>query len=156
YGIDLVSTFSFIGPKIASCAPEHISKSLDSSFLKDHMTLKTAVKIQLCGLDLVGNHVGNTDVELWNGDSDHGRSLMQVNFVSYVQMAAAALPVLETSGGSIIVSKLASPFVAPYTATKFAMNAFFGALQNELALKKSNMSVSILILGLVRHRISHE
>ncbi len=29
--------------------------------------------------------------------------LLQVNFVSYVQMAAAALPVLETSGGSIIV-----------------------------------------------------
>ncbi len=29
--------------------------------------------------------------------------LLQVNFVSYVQMATAALPVLETSGGSIIV-----------------------------------------------------
>ncbi|XP_016421993.1 hydroxysteroid 11-beta-dehydrogenase 1-like protein [Sinocyclocheilus rhinocerous] len=73
---------------------------------------------------------------------------------SYVQMAAAALPVLETSGGSIIVvssvaGKLASPFVALYTATKFAMNDFFGALQNELALKKSNVSVSILILGLI-------
>lgn len=110
---------------------------------------------KLGGLDfLVLNHVGNTNVELWNGDSDHVRSLMQVNFVSYVQMATAALPVLETSGGSIIVvssvaGKLASPFVAPYTATKFAMNGFFGALQNELALKKSSVSVSILILGLI-------
>lgn len=110
---------------------------------------------KLGGLDfLVLNHVGNTNVELWNGDSDHVRSLMQVNFVSYVQMATAALPVLETSGGSIMVvssvaGKLASPFVAPYTATKFAMNGFFGALQNELALKKSNVSVSILILGLI-------
>lgn len=109
----------------------------------------------LGGLDfLVLNHVGNTNIELWNGDADHVRSLMQVNFVSFVQMAAAALPVLETSGGSIIVvsslaGKLASPFVAPYTSTKFAMNGFFGALQNELAIKKSNVSVSILILGLI-------
>ncbi len=39
--------------------------------------------------------------------------------------------------------------MAPYTATKFAMNGFFGALQNELALKKSSVSVSILILGLI-------
>ncbi|XP_043089479.1 hydroxysteroid 11-beta-dehydrogenase 1-like protein [Puntigrus tetrazona] len=110
---------------------------------------------KLGGLDfLVVNHVGNTNVELWNGDSDHVRSIMQVNFVSYVQLAAAALPVLEASGGSIIVvssvaGKMASPFVAPYTATKFAINGFFGALQSELALKKSNMSVSILILGLI-------
>uniref|UniRef100_A0A8C1PWU9 Spindlin-W-like n=2 Tax=Cyprininae TaxID=2743694 RepID=A0A8C1PWU9_CYPCA len=40
--------------------------------------------------------------------------------------------------------KPASPPVAPDTATKFAMNGFFRALQNELALKKS-----IWILGLI-------
>ncbi|XP_067308899.1 hydroxysteroid 11-beta-dehydrogenase 1-like protein [Pseudorasbora parva] len=116
--------------------------------------VKYAVE-KLGGLDfLVLNHVGNTNVEFWNRDTDHIRSLMQVNFVSYAQMAAAALPVLETSAGSIIVvsslaGKLASPFVAPYTSTKFAMNGFFGALQSELALQKSNVSVSIMILGLI-------
>ncbi|XP_051731500.1 hydroxysteroid 11-beta-dehydrogenase 1-like protein isoform X1 [Ctenopharyngodon idella] len=116
--------------------------------------IKYAVE-KLGGLDfLVLNHVGNTNVEFWNRDADHVRSLMQVNFVSYVQMAGAALPVLEKSAGSIIVvssmaGKLASPFVAPYTSTKFAMNGFFGALQNELAIQKSNVSVSIMILGLI-------
>ncbi|XP_009297199.1 hydroxysteroid 11-beta-dehydrogenase 1-like protein [Danio rerio] len=110
---------------------------------------------KLGGLDfLVLNHVGNTNVGLWNRDADHVRSLMQVNFVSYVQMAGAALPVLETSGGSIIVvsslaGKIASPFVTPYSSTKFAMNGFFGALQKELAIQKSNVSVSIQILGLI-------
>ncbi|KAL1281047.1 hypothetical protein QQF64_015647 [Cirrhinus molitorella] len=110
---------------------------------------------KLGGLDfLVLNHIGNTNVELWNGDWDHVRTLMQVNFVSYLQMTAAALPVLETSGGSIIVvssmvAKLPSPYVAPYTSTKFALNGFYGSLQTELALKKSNVSVSILILGLI-------
>ncbi|KAK9980249.1 hypothetical protein ABG768_013626 [Culter alburnus] len=116
--------------------------------------VKYAVE-KLGGLDfLVLNHVGNSNVEFWNRDADHVRSIMQVNFVSYVQMAGAALPVLEKSAGSIIVvsslaGKLASPFVAPYTSTKFAMNGFFGALQNELAIQKSNVSVSIMILGLI-------
>ncbi|XP_067219373.1 hydroxysteroid 11-beta-dehydrogenase 1-like protein [Chanodichthys erythropterus] len=116
--------------------------------------VKYAVE-KLGGLDfLVLNHVGNTNVEFWNRDADHVRSIMQVNFVSYVQMTGAALPVLEKSAGSIIVvsslaGKLATPFVAPYTSTKFAMNGFFGALQNELAIQKSNVSVSIMILGLI-------
>lgn len=39
--------------------------------------------------------------------------------------------------------------MAPYASTKFALNGFFGALQNELAIKKSNVSISILIIGLV-------
>ncbi|XP_051553392.1 hydroxysteroid 11-beta-dehydrogenase 1-like protein [Myxocyprinus asiaticus] len=110
---------------------------------------------KLGGLDyLVLNHVGNSNVEFWNRDADHVRSLMQVNFVSYVQLAGAALPVLEKSGGSIIVvsslaGKLITPFVAPYTSTKFAMNGFFGTLQNELAIQKSNVSVTIMILGLI-------
>lgn len=42
-----------------------------------------------------------------------------------------------------------SPFVAPYTSTKFALNGFFGAFGHELAMKKSNVSVSICTLGLI-------
>lgn len=42
-----------------------------------------------------------------------------------------------------------SPFVAPYTSTKFALNGFFGALYHELAMKKSNVSISICTLGLI-------
>lgn len=45
--------------------------------------------------------------------------------------------------------KMASPFVAPYTSTKFALNGFFGALYHELAMKKSNASISICTLGLI-------
>ena len=42
-----------------------------------------------------------------------------------------------------------SPFVAPYTSTKFALNGFFGSLHHELAMKKSNVSISICTLGLI-------
>lgn len=44
---------------------------------------------------------------------------------------------------------MASPFVAPYTSTKFALNGFFGALHHELAMKKSNVSISVCTLGLI-------
>lgn len=45
--------------------------------------------------------------------------------------------------------KMPSPFVAPYTSTKFALNGFFGSLYHELAMKKSNVSLSICTLGLI-------
>jgi corticosteroid 11-beta-dehydrogenase isozyme 1 len=44
---------------------------------------------------------------------------------------------------------MASPFVAPYTSTKFALNGFFGSLQHELAMKNSNVSLTICTLGLI-------
>ncbi|XP_062411812.1 hydroxysteroid 11-beta-dehydrogenase 1-like protein isoform X1 [Sardina pilchardus] len=110
---------------------------------------------QLGGLDyLVLNHIGPSPFAMWDGDVEHTRWLMQVNFLSYLQMAWKAIPTLEQSKGSIIVvssvlGKMCTPFVGPYTATKFALNGFFGTMQHELAMKKSNVTVSICILGLI-------
>uniref|UniRef100_A0AAY4EM08 Hydroxysteroid 11-beta-dehydrogenase 1-like protein n=1 Tax=Denticeps clupeoides TaxID=299321 RepID=A0AAY4EM08_9TELE len=106
------------------------------------------------GLDyLVLNHIGSSPFQMWNQDAEHVRTLMQVNFLSYVQMTSAALPTLEKSGGTIIVvssmlGKLATPFVAPYTATKFAVNGFFETLQHEFSMRKSNVSI-INVLGYI-------
>lgn len=44
---------------------------------------------------------------------------------------------------------MCGPFALPYAATKFALNGFFGGLQNELAMQKSNVSITICILGLI-------
>ncbi|XP_071377633.1 hydroxysteroid 11-beta-dehydrogenase 1-like protein [Centroberyx affinis] len=110
---------------------------------------------QLGGLDyLLLNHIGPSPFSMWEGDVDHTRWLMKVNFFSYIQMAWKALPSLEQSKGSLVVvssllGKMPSPFVAPYTSTKFALNGFFGSLQHELAMKKSNVSISICTLGLI-------
>lgn len=109
----------------------------------------------LGGLDyLVLNHIGNTPFAMWDGDSEHVRTVMQVNFLSYVSMASAAIPVLEQSSGSLVVvssllGKMTTPFMGPYTATKFALNGFFGTMQHELAMQGSNVSVTISILGLI-------
>lgn len=39
--------------------------------------------------------------------------------------------------------------MAPYCSTKSALNGFFGALYHELAMKKSNVSLSLCTLGLI-------
>ncbi|XP_063057465.1 hydroxysteroid 11-beta-dehydrogenase 1-like protein isoform X1 [Engraulis encrasicolus] len=110
---------------------------------------------QLGGLDyLILNHIGPSPFAFWDGDIEHTKWLMQVNFLSYVQMAWKAIPTLEDSKGSIIVvssmlGRMCSPFVAPYSSTKFALNGFFGTLQHELAMKNSNVTVSICTLGLI-------
>uniref|UniRef100_A0A3Q1EHP3 Hydroxysteroid (11-beta) dehydrogenase 1-like a n=1 Tax=Acanthochromis polyacanthus TaxID=80966 RepID=A0A3Q1EHP3_9TELE len=110
---------------------------------------------KLGGLDyLVLNHIGPSPFSMWTGDVDHTRWLMNVNFFSYIQMAWRGLAALEQSRGSLVIvssllGKMASPFVAPYTSTKFALNGFFGSLQHELAMNKSNVSLSICTLGLI-------
>ncbi|TRY62292.1 hypothetical protein DNTS_025842 [Danionella cerebrum] len=109
------------------------------------LVVKQAID-ELGGLDyLVLNHIGPSPYAMWNGD---------VNFLSYLQMAQKALPTLEESKGSIIVissllGKMCGPFALPYAATKFALNGFFGGLQHELAMQKSNVSITICVLGLI-------
>lgn len=39
--------------------------------------------------------------------------------------------------------------MAPYTSTKFALNGFFGTLQHELAMQRSNVSITITVLALI-------
>ncbi|XP_073718301.1 hydroxysteroid 11-beta-dehydrogenase 1-like protein isoform X2 [Misgurnus anguillicaudatus] len=110
---------------------------------------------QLGGLDfLVLNHIGPSPYGMWDGDVEHIQWLLQVNFLSYVQMAQKALPTLESNKGSIVVvssllGKMPGPFALPYSATKFALNGFFGGLQHELAMQRSNVSVTICTLGLI-------
>ncbi|XP_051550323.1 hydroxysteroid 11-beta-dehydrogenase 1-like protein [Myxocyprinus asiaticus] len=110
---------------------------------------------KLGGLDfLVLNHIGPGPYGMWDGDVENIRWLLQVNFLSYVQMVQKALPTLEKSKGSIVVvssllGKICTPFVLPYTTTKFALNGFFGSLQHELAMQGSNVSVTISTLGLI-------
>uniref|UniRef100_A0A3P9B656 Hydroxysteroid (11-beta) dehydrogenase 1-like a n=1 Tax=Maylandia zebra TaxID=106582 RepID=A0A3P9B656_9CICH len=84
----------------------------------------------------------------------HECFFVKVNFFSYIQMAWKALPSLEQNKGSLVVvssllGKITSPFVAPYSSTKFALNGFFGSLRHELAMKKSNVSISVCTLGLI-------
>ncbi|XP_007896936.2 hydroxysteroid 11-beta-dehydrogenase 1-like protein [Callorhinchus milii] len=110
---------------------------------------------KLGGLDyLVLNHIGATPFQMWDRDSEHTRWLMQVNFLSFVELAGAALPLLTKSNGSIVVvsslcGKIATPFTASYSATKFALGGFFTSLRHELAMQRKHVSVTLCFLGLI-------
>uniref|UniRef100_A0A8C0GAE3 Hydroxysteroid 11-beta-dehydrogenase 1-like protein n=1 Tax=Chelonoidis abingdonii TaxID=106734 RepID=A0A8C0GAE3_CHEAB len=110
---------------------------------------------KLVGLDhLVLNHIGGTPFRMWDGDVEHTRWLMQVNFLSYVALASAALPILAESKGSLIVvssltGKISTPFTTSYSATKFALDGFFSSLRHELAMQKQDVCITLCILGLI-------
>ncbi|XP_042335403.1 hydroxysteroid 11-beta-dehydrogenase 1-like protein [Sceloporus undulatus] len=109
----------------------------------------------LGGLDyVVLNHIGSTPFEMWDGDMDQQRWLMQVNFFSYVAIASAALPALTESKGSLVVvsslaGRIANPYVASYAATKFGLEGFFGSLRHELIMQKKDVSITLCFLGLI-------
>ncbi|XP_013385557.1 corticosteroid 11-beta-dehydrogenase isozyme 1-like [Lingula anatina] len=80
---------------------------------------------------------------------------MDVNFRSYVYLASHALPLLTNSRGHIsVVSSTAgvtaTPYTAVYTATKYALQGFFGVLRQELALYNSGVSVTLCMVGATR------
>ncbi|KFW06087.1 Hydroxysteroid 11-beta-dehydrogenase 1-like, partial [Eurypyga helias] len=107
------------------------------------------------GLDyLVLNHIGVTRFQMWAGDVEYTRWLMQVNFFSYVALATAALPTLEQNKGSLVVvssltGKIPTPFTTSYSATKFALDGFFSSLRHELIMQQRNVSITLCILGLI-------
>ncbi|NWI69918.1 DHI1 dehydrogenase, partial [Todus mexicanus] len=107
------------------------------------------------GLDmLILNHIGFSYFEYFDGNVEHVRKLLEINFLSYVAMTTSALPMLEESEGSIVVvssvaGKTGTPFAAPYSATKFALHGFFSSLRQEFVMAKVNVSITLCVLGYI-------
>ncbi|XP_064136428.1 hydroxysteroid 11-beta-dehydrogenase 1-like protein [Loxodonta africana] len=108
----------------------------------------------LGGLDyLVLNHIGATPAGTRAGTPQGTRWLIQVNFLSYVQLTSLALPSLTDSKGSLVVvfsllGRVPASFSVPYSAAKFALESFFGSLRRELDVQDVNVAVTMCILGL--------
>ncbi|XP_059244736.1 hydroxysteroid 11-beta-dehydrogenase 1-like protein isoform X3 [Mustela nigripes] len=106
------------------------------------------------GLDyLVLNHLGATPAGTRSRSVQATRWLLQVNFLSYVQLTSLALPSLTDSKGSlVVVSSLLGPvptsFSSPYSAAKFALDGFFGSLRRELDVQDVNVAITMCVLGL--------
>uniref|UniRef100_A0A8D2KL12 11-beta-hydroxysteroid dehydrogenase 1 n=1 Tax=Urocitellus parryii TaxID=9999 RepID=A0A8D2KL12_UROPR len=107
------------------------------------------------GLDmLILNHITNTPLGFFHNNTHIVRKTMEVNFLSYVVLSVAALPMLKQSNGSIVVisslaGKIAHPLIAPYSASKFALDGFFSSLRKEYLVTKVNVSITLCILGLI-------
>ncbi|XP_064596087.1 hydroxysteroid 11-beta-dehydrogenase 1-like protein [Liolophura sinensis] len=110
------------------------------------------------GLDyLVLNHILVHNLGGWEGSPENLtrlNTIMDVNFKAYVHLATHAMPHLDKTEGRVIVvssvaGKLGQPFVAAYSASKFALDGFFSSLRQELILKGSKVSVTLGVIGLI-------
>ncbi|NWV24695.1 DHI1 dehydrogenase, partial [Origma solitaria] len=139
--------------ELGAASARYVSGSMDSPTLPEEL-LREAENTW-GGLDmLILNHIGQSGFGYFNGDVGHVRKIMEINFVSYVALATAALPMLKESEGSIaVVSSVAgrtgAPFIAPYSASKFALDGFFSSLRQEFVMDKVNVSITLCILGYI-------
>ncbi|XP_057345756.1 hydroxysteroid 11-beta-dehydrogenase 1-like protein isoform X9 [Manis pentadactyla] len=109
---------------------------------------------KLGGLDyLVLNHLGATPAGTRARSAQATRWLVQVNFLSYVQLTSLALPSLTDNKGSLVVvfsllGPVPASFSSPYSAAKFALDGFFISLRRELDVQDVNVAVTVCVLGL--------
>ncbi|XP_008144234.2 11-beta-hydroxysteroid dehydrogenase 1 isoform X1 [Eptesicus fuscus] len=136
-----------------AASAHYIAGTMEDMTFAEHFVAR-AGKI-LGGLDmLILNHITSTNMQPFAGDIHLVRRSMEVNYISYVVLSMAALPMLKQSNGSIVVvssmaGKMASPLVAPYSASKFALDGFFSSIRKEYSVTKVNVSITLCILGLI-------
>lgn len=121
------------------------------------LVIKEAVS-RLGGIDiLILNHILPIPLGMWEGSPQNltiTDKIVDVNFKAYVHLTSHALPHLVASNGSIIVvsslaGKIGQPFTAVYSATKFALDGFFGGLRQEFRMKGCDVSITLCVIGLV-------
>ncbi|KAM9520395.1 11-beta-hydroxysteroid dehydrogenase 1-like [Guaruba guarouba] len=139
--------------ELGAASARYVSGSMEDTTLPD-VVVKEAENTW-GGLDmLILNHIGYSYFNYFDGDVGHVRKLLEINFLSYVAMTVSALPMLKESDGSIVVlssmaGRIGTPFIAPYTATKFALEGFFSSLRQEFIMENVNVSVTLCVLGYI-------
>ncbi|XP_038076707.1 hydroxysteroid 11-beta-dehydrogenase 1-like protein [Patiria miniata] len=143
---------------VAKCkelgAKEAFYVPLDMAQEEAPKTLIDEAQKKFGGLDhLILNHIINTYPKFWEGEFDSVmKKTMDINFYAYIRLATHATPMLKKSNGHIgVVSsgagKIGLPFVAVYSASKFALHGFFDALRQEYEMQNFGISISTFVLG---------
>ena len=112
-------------------------------------------------VDLLFNNAGIMRGGLsWEVEPKEWRRILDVNIMGVVNCLNKFVPPMIAQdracrivNTSSVGGFLASPFISPYAATKFAVVALTEALAIELKLKKSKVAVSCLSPGSVRTNI---
>ncbi|NXD77746.1 DHI1 dehydrogenase, partial [Halcyon senegalensis] len=139
--------------ELGAASARYVSGTMEDMAFAEHVVKEAGTL--LGGLDmLILNHVGTSYFGYFNGDIEHVRKLLEINFLSYVAMTTSALPMLKESEGSIVVvssmaGKVGFPFTVPYSATKFALDGFFSSLRQEFTMQSVNVSITLCILGFI-------
>ncbi|MGK5679781.1 SDR family oxidoreductase [Actinoplanes sp. URMC 104] len=170
-GIGRAAAFAFAarGAKVACAARSR--EALDVLAAQIHVAGGTAIAVPTDVTDPVAvraladtaeQHFGHLDtwvnnaaVSVWGRveditDAEFDR-VMRVNFLGQVHGVHAALPALRRSGGGTMIGVAsvegvrAVPLHGPYTASKFALRAFYDCLRMELAQEGVPIAVSTIL-----------
>ncbi|XP_053463845.1 11-beta-hydroxysteroid dehydrogenase 1 isoform X2 [Nycticebus coucang] len=88
--------------ELGAASAQYIAGSMEDMTFAEQFVAK-AGKL-MGGIDmLILNHITKTYMRLFHDDIHHLRKIMEVNFLSYVVLTVAALPMLKQSNGSIVV-----------------------------------------------------
>lgn len=115
-------------------------------------------------IDLVFNNAGVLSSGLtWEIDSATWQRALDINIGGVMNVIRAFVPKLIAAdrpariiNTSSLGGFLTSPFMSPYSATKFAIVAISEALAGELAAQRSKVQVSLLAPGPVKSAIMDE
>ncbi|NWR77245.1 DHI1 dehydrogenase, partial [Centropus unirufus] len=139
--------------ELGAASASYVSGSMEDTTFAESVVKKA--ENSWGGLDmLILNHLGDSYFNYFDGDVKQVRKLLEINFLSFVAMTVSALPMLKESEGNIVVvssvaGKTGSPFIVPYSATKFALDGFFSSLRQEFTIEKVNVSITLCILGYI-------
>lgn len=138
-----------------------VAQVCDVTSLEDVQSLAEETFRAFGQVDLLFNNAGILRTGLtWEIDPDDWNDVLNVNIMGIVNSLHAFVPrMLATDISSRIINTasvggfLPSPFMAPYSATKFAVVALTEALAGELKASSSKINVSLLAPGPVKSRI---
>lgn len=139
--------------ELGAASAHYIAGTMEDMTFAEQFVVK-AGKL-MGGLDmLILNHISQSSMSLFHDDVQSLRRVMEVNFLSYVVLSVAAMPMLKQSNGSIAVisslaGKITLPLVAPYSASKFALDGFFSSIRKEHLMTNVNVSITLCVLGLI-------
>lgn len=139
--------------ELGAASAHYIAGTMEDMAFAEQFVVK-AGKL-MGGLDmLIINHINIDHMSFFHGNVHSVRKTMEVNFLSYVVLSVAALPMLKQSNGSIAVvssmaGKMTLPMTASYSASKFALDGFFSTIRKEYVMTKVNVSITLCILGLI-------
>ncbi|GAB6022868.1 hypothetical protein CHUAL_006966 [Chamberlinius hualienensis] len=136
-------------------SPSVHSVPADMAKAADRKKLVSETEKQLGGLDILILNHAYMHYAWWKGTPENVTALenmMNINFLSFVDITSMLLNSLKESKGNIgvvssVAGKIGNPGMAPYCSSKHAMQGFYSSLRQELNSQKTGVSVTLIVYG---------